>query len=138
MSKSLAWLAAVICALCFLFILSPALARDFGQWQHQDPDRSAWFKRQMQPDNPGVPCCGVADAYEADEFVMDGDQYFAVITDTRDDAPLMRPHIPPGTRIYIPPHKMKRNNHDPNPTGHGIVFIGASGIVFCYYPPSLM
>ena len=127
------WLAVAV-----IMCLTPASARDLGQWQHQDQDRSAWFKRQMQPDNPNVGCCGLADGYEADEFVIEGDQYFAVITDTRDDAPLMRPHITPGTRIYIPPHKMKRDNSDPNPTGHGIVFIGVSGIVFCYFAPSLM
>ena len=119
-------------------VAMPALARDLGQWENRDPRIGQWFKRQMQPDNPSVSCCGKADAYEANEFAMDGDQYFAVVTDTRDDAPLMRPHIPSGTRIYIPPHKMKRNNDDPNPTGNGLVFIGPRGQVWCYFSPSLM
>ena len=124
--------------LALVIVMTTALARDLGQWEKQDPAISAWFKRQMQPDNPSVSCCGKADAYEANEFAMDGDQYFAVVTDTRDDAPLMRPHIPSGTRIYIPPHKMKRNNDDPNPTGNGLVFIGPRGQVWCYFSPSLM
>jgi len=128
----------VAVTLAVALVVTPALARDLGQWENKDPKIGAWFRRQMQPDNPSVSCCGKADAYEANEFVMDGVQYFAVITDTRDDVTLMRPHIPVGTRIYIPPHKMKRNNDDPNPTGKGLVFIGGRGQVYCYFAPSLM
>jgi len=119
-------------------VTSTALARDLGQWQNQDPRIAAWFKRQMQPDNPQVSCCGEAEAYETNDFEMKGDQYFAIVTDTRDDGPLMRQHIPAGTRIYIPPHKMKRTNDDPNPTGNGLVFIGPRGQVWCYFAPSLI
>ena len=121
-----------------VLVMMPVLARDLGQWKKQDPAIGAWFKRQMQPDNPQVSCCGEADAYDANDFEMKGNQYFAVVTDTRDDSPLMRPHIPAGTRIYIPPHKMKRTNDDPNPTGNGLVFIGPRGQVWCYFSPSLM
>ena len=129
----------IIGVLLFLAIsLSRSNARDLGQWRNLDPKISAWFKRQMQTDNPTVSCCGKADAYDANEFVMDGAQYFAIITDTRDDVPLMRLHIPTGTRIYIPPHKMKRNNDDPNPTGNGLVFIGPRWQVWCYFSPSLI
>ena len=124
--------------LALALVVTSALARDLGQWENQDPTISAWFRRQMQSDNPTISCCGKSDAYEANEFVMDGDQYFAVVTDTRDDVPLMRPHIPRGTRIYIPPHKMKRDNSDPNPTGNGLVFIGSGGKVWCYFAPSLI
>lgn len=138
MNRALAWCAGVIVTSLFLAMISPALPRDRGQWQNVDPAISAWFRRQMQPDNPAVSCCGEADAYEANEFVVEGEQYFAVITDTRDDGPLRRPHIKPGTRIYIPPHKMKRNNDDPNPTGQGLVFIGTGGRVWCYFAPSLI
>ena len=128
----------VAVTLAVALVVTPALAHDLGQWDKQDPAIGAWFKQQMQPDNPSVSCCGKADAYEANEFVMDGAQCFAVITDTRDDIPLMRPHIPVGSRIYIPPHKMKRNNDDPNPTGKGLVFIGGRGQVYCYFAPSLI
>ena len=142
-SPHLVWLAwmlgiAVMILYVVLMAVQHADARDAGQWENVDPAQSAWFRRQMQPDNPTVSCCGPADGYEADEFVMDGEQYFAIITDTREDGPLMRPHIPAGTRIYIPPTKIKRDNSDPNITGHGIVFIGVSGQVFCYFAPSLI
>ena len=124
--------------LALAIMTTPTLARDLGQWEKQDPEIGAWLKRQMQPDNPQVSCCGEADAYDANDFEMKGNQYFAIVTDTRDDGLLTRPHIPYGTRIYIPPHKMKRNNDDPNPTGNGLVFIGSGGKVWCYFSPSLM
>jgi len=112
----------------------PVLARDLGQWQQTDPRISAWFKSLMQPDNPNVPCCGEADAYWADSFEIQGDQYVAIITDEREDAPLGRLHIDPGTRVVIPNHKLKFNKG--NPTGHGIVFMhAASGQVWCYIAP---
>jgi hypothetical protein len=33
----------------------------------------------------------------------------------------------------IPNHKIKFN--EGNPTGHGVLFIGASGGIYCYVPP---
>ena len=77
----------LIVAVTFALVLVavPVFARDLGQWHNQDPHIAAWFKRQMQPDNPQVSCCGEADAYEANDFEMKGDQYFAIVTDTRDD-----------------------------------------------------
>lgn len=123
---------AVIVPTLFLTNVS---ARDLGQWQ--DNPQSEWFARQKQPGTE-ISCCGASDAYEADEFITEGEQYFAVITDTRDDAPLMRPHIPAGTRIAIPPEKIKRDNKDPNPSGHGLVFVGSTGMVYCYFSPALL
>lgn len=114
---------------------APAVARDNGQWEDSDPAIGAWFARQHQPDNPRVSCCGEADAYEADRVQVRDGKFFAVITDERDDAKLRRPHIDVGTLIEIPPPKFKDPRADPNPTGHGIVFIGSSGQVFCYFNP---
>jgi hypothetical protein len=79
-----------------------------------------------------VSCCGLADAYWADQIkVVDGKTY-VMVEDDRDDFVLRRPHIENGTWVYVPNHKLK---HDAgNPTGHGVVFIGYGNIdnVFCY------
>ena len=65
---------------------------------------------------------------------LKGDQYVAIITDTRDDKPLGRAqHIEAGTRVAVPNSKIKWGSG--NPTGHGIIFIGIGGDVFCYLPP---
>jgi len=41
--------------------------------------------------------------------------------------------IPAGTRIDVPNRKMKWDRG--NPTGHGIIFIGSQGQVYCYVAP---
>jgi hypothetical protein len=69
--------------------------RDLGQWTIADPAVVQWYETLMQPDNPTISYCGSADAYYADVFETDGDRYVAVITDTRDDAPLRRHHVAP-------------------------------------------
>ena len=84
----------------------------------------------MQPDNPVASCCGEADAYWADEVHVRDGKTFAVITDDRDDAPLRRPHIAPGTEIEIPSHKLKWDRG--NPTGHNLLFVTPTGYVFCF------
>lgn len=121
---------ALIAAGWLLASMMPALARDVGQWEKSDPVTRSWYKGLMQPDNPHVSCCGVADAYWSDKVeVIDG-KVFATITDTRDDKPLGRPHVPPGTRIEVPPHKLKWDRG--NPTGHVVVFLGAGLTVLCF------
>jgi len=85
-----------------------------------------WFQSLMQPDNPYMSCCGEADAFEADTFEVDGDHYVAVITDGKGV-------LPSGTRINVPNQKMKWDRG--NPTGHGIIFIGNQGQVYCYVAP---
>jgi hypothetical protein len=107
-------------------MIASALARDNGQWADSPAAVRQWFQSLMQPDNPYLSCCGEADAFEADTFEVDGDQYIAIITDGKGV-------IPPGTRIPIPNAKMKWDAG--NPTGHGIVFIGAQGQVYCYVAP---
>jgi len=104
--------------IALMLLASPAAARDFGQWENQAPFMS---------------CCGEADAYWADSFEADGERYVAIITDERPDGPLGRPHRELGEKILIPNSKIKWD--DGNPTGHGIIFIGAGGQVFCYVPP---
>ena len=41
--------------------------------------------------------------------------------------------IPDGTRIPVPNQKLKWDRG--NPTGHGIIFIGSGGQVYCYVTP---
>lgn len=108
------------------YAVPEALARDNGQWESSPPHIRRWFQELMQPDNPRAPCCGEADAYEADLFEIDEDRYVAIITDGKGE-------IPNGTKIPVPNHKLKWDNG--NPTGHGIIFIGGNGQVYCYVVP---
>jgi len=104
---------------------APALAQDTERERLK-----AWYRSLMQPDNPGISCCGEADGYIADKAeVVDG-QVYAIITDTRPDEPLGRRHIPPGTRYLVPPHKITWKHG--NPTGHTVIFISAADQVLCY------
>ena len=107
-----------------LLIASSALARDANQWQ--DPRVKEWFENLKQPDHPRVSCCGEADAFEADNFEVVGDHYVAIITNGKGV-------MPSGTRIDVPNQKMKWDRG--NPTGHGIIFIGSQGQVYCYVTP---
>jgi hypothetical protein len=104
----------------------PALARDNGQWGNRPAALRQWFQNLMQPDNQYLSCCGEADAYEADNFEVKGDQYVAIITDGKGV-------IPNGTRVPVPNQKMKWDAG--NPTGHGILFLGTGGQVYCYVTP---
>ena len=119
--------------LALVLLATPAAARDLGQWETQAPEVRKWFQALMQPDAPFISCCGEADAYWADSFEVDGDRYVAIITDERPDGPLGRPHRQLGEKIVVPNHKIKWD--EGNPTGHGIIFIGAGSHVFCYVPP---
>jgi hypothetical protein len=117
----------VILLLFILLLFSPAAtARDSGQWGSQPTAVRQWFQALMQPDNPTSSCCGEADAFEADSFEVDGDQYVAIITNGKGE-------IPEGSRITVPNRKIKWDRG--NPTGHGIIFIGSFGDVLCYVPP---
>jgi hypothetical protein len=103
-------------------LISDVNARDLGQ-----------VVALMQPDVPNASCCGEAGAYWADGVhVRDGKTY-VTITDDRPDEPLGRPHLDVGTEIEIPNNKLKWDKG--NPTGHGIVFLGRAGYVFCYVQP---
>lgn len=108
-------------------VLTPALARNNGQWSTAPLNIRQWFMGLMQPDAPMVSCCGESDAYEADDFEAEGDHYVAIITDGRGV-------IPDGTRFNIPNGKIKFDSN--NPTGHGILFMGQGGQIYCYLPPS--
>ena len=118
----------------FVLSIGKAPPRDLGQWEDVDPFTRQWFNGLMQPDRPNLSCCGEADGYWADSYEVKGDQYVAIITDTRDDTKLgRRQHIEAGTRVAVPNSKIKWGSG--NPTGHGIILIGLGGDVFCYLPP---
>lgn len=95
------------------------------------PEVKKWIEDLAQPDSL-VKCCGEADAYWADSFEVQGDQYVAIITDERKDVP-NRPIVAPGTKVLVPKHKHKVDAG--NPTGHGVIFLDAQGAVLCYVVP---
>lgn len=127
--KWLVW--AVAAVLIVMLCIDRAASRDAGQWKDTDPNLGAWYKSLMQPDNPNVPCCGESDAYWADntETGPNG-ELIAIITDDRPDEPLKRRHVPVGTKILVPPHKITWKFG--NPTFHTVIFLNASNEPFCY------
>lgn len=134
-------LIAVLIVAAFYFSIVGAHARDLGQWAQlrnaqapENPGWGNWYARQRQPD-VDFSCCGPADAYWADKFEIVDGKFFAIVTDEREDGPSGRPHIDPGTRIEIPPHKFNDPRKDPNETGHGIVFVSLDRRIFCYFNP---
>jgi hypothetical protein len=112
--------------LAMMALAAGSEARDYGQWNDRPQSVRQWFQKLMQPDHPTQSCCGEADAFQADQFEVEGDHYVAIITDGRG-------LMPTGTRIEVPNEKMKFDAG--NPTGHGIIFIGAQGQVYCYVTP---
>ena len=107
-------------------------ARDNGEWEVVNPaEVREWYRKLMQPDYPNTSCCGEADAYHADSFESGPNGYIAIITDDR--VIPGRAQVPVGTRVPIPNHKLKYDAG--NPTGHGVVFLGSNGQVFCYIAP---
>jgi hypothetical protein len=124
---------AVIVVVVLLMMLGFARAFDKGQWDGFDPKIVQWYRALMQPDNPAVSCCGEADSYWADSFEVQGNQYVAIITDSRPDDIFKRRHVDVGTKIVVPNHKIKWDQS--NPTGHGVIFLSRNDYVFCYVPP---
>ena len=117
-------------------IVHSATAREGGSWEATPQNVRDWFATLMQPDNPTVSCCGEADAYWADSYEVDGDEYVAIITDDRGEVYDEKSGRAPrevGTKIPVPNRKIKWDRG--NPTGHGIVFLSSNGHVICYLPP---
>ena len=113
--------------LLLLALGSAAFARgNNGQWGDFPDNVRQWFQTLTQPDDPTMSCCGVADAFEADVFEVEGDHYVAIITDGKGV-------LASGTRVPVPNTKMKWDAG--NPTGHGIIFIGPQRQVYCYVTP---
>jgi hypothetical protein len=119
-------------------LLSAVPAMAFAHEPH-NPENDAWYGSLMRPDHPTQSCCGLADAYWADEVHVKDGRTYVTVRDDRDDALLGRPHVPNGTVIYVPDTKLKWDKG--NPTGHGVLFMRYSPdgneVVFCYVQPAL-
>lgn len=119
----------LLLSLCATF----AQARDNGQWENIDPATREWFRTLMMPDAPNTSCCGEADGYWCDGIRVTDSKTFCIITDDRDNVELHRTPVPLGTEIEIPDRKlMDGKKTRGNPTGHSIVFLSSSGIVYCF------
>ena len=105
-----------------------------------DPETGYFLSHQQRPDHydPNRPyewsidsCCGPADAYEADDFVQEGPDFYAIVTRGDED-------FPAGTKVLIPPEKIIPHAEPPNKTGHGWVWMTKNPhpTVFCYIPPA--
>ena len=130
MDRAIRWImigAVLFVAAMFIVValVGNALAHD-----PDHPEHHPWYGSLMQPDNPSVSCCGLADAYWCDEYFARDGKAYCRITDGRDDAPLGRPHIPLGTEFEIPPYKLKFDRG--NPTGHAVIFVNTYGHVWCF------
>ena len=130
--------------LILLLLVTTASAHDDKEhWHNLTPEMKAWYESLKQPTNPTMSCCGLADAYWADEVkVLPDGRVEVTITDDRPDKPLGRPNRPPGTKVIIPKQNMVDFSKPPNegkgnPTGHGVLFISVSGVVYCYVTGTL-
>ena len=83
-----------------------------------------WFQNLKQPGNQSISRCGEPDGYEAHNFEVKGDQYAVIVTNRKSVSP-------DGRRIQVLSQKMKWDD----PTGHGIIYIGGNGQVYCYVTP---
>lgn len=99
-----------------------------------------WISTVARPDlRPGVAsCCGDADTFIADNFEIVNGQLFAIITEDYTDETYPGFHIAKGDKVLIPPEKVNHLPEDAgNTSGHGVVFLGANGVVYCYFFPPL-
>lgn len=124
-----AWRIILYALVIFVVLVVTLAVRAFAH-DHKHPELDQWYATLMQPDNPKVSCCGKSDAYWCDTINVKDGKTFCTITDDRADEPLGRPHVPMGTQIEIPNHKLKWDKG--NPTGHAIVFLSVTGHVFCF------
>lgn len=135
------WIVVAVVLIVLLASVILANARTIG---YGTPNENDWYSTLMQPDAPQS-CCGAGDAYYADETAEGpGGQTIAIITDTRPDQrtlpngnKIFRAHIPVGTKVPIPPEKIRKHPVF-NPTGHTIIFVGTGGWVYCYEPQPLI
>lgn len=105
------------------FFPTGLFARDNGQWDGKSDTVREWFRHLMQPDQPGVSCCGEADAVEADDWWFEKDHVIAKVTNGRGI-------VPDGVEINVPLKKIKQDTS--NPTQHAILFISTNMTVYCF------
>jgi hypothetical protein len=132
---------AIRALLSLLLSTVPAFALDHGF--DRTTERSLFFSLLKRPDFYPKPCCGEADAYEADIYQKNPDgSYVVIITDGSaieypDGA--RRDYIANGTKVIVPSTKINppiETQH--NPTGHAWLFMSVfhdkPGNVFCFAP----
>lgn len=114
--------------LAILLLSTPAFAGDPQFWTSYSKEVHDWFPTVMQPDNPYVSCCGLADAFEG--RVVGEDTYSNIVI-TIDDGKTL---VPDGTEVHVPRAKIQTKFG--NPTGKLIVFISTSDhhSVYCLIP----
>ena len=96
-----------------------------------------WISTVRQPDTR-ISCCGDGDAYIADDFETKDGKFYAIITGEYSGNPGINYQVGKGTKILIPPNKLNRAAEDGgNPSGHGVVFLGASGDGLGSFGPTL-
>ena len=96
-----------------------------------------WISTVKQPDTR-VSCCGDGDAYIADAFETKDGKFYAIITADYSAGAIAGEPMKKGTKILIPKNKLNHAAEDGgNPSGHGVVFLGAGGDVLCYFGPTL-
>ena len=105
-----------------------------------------WVQTVRRPDYRAASCCGEGDAFIADDFLIEGNKFYAIITGGYeypppdvDDPPASNEfRVERGMRVEIPPEKVNRELEDRNRSGHGVVFMSpANGTVYCYFFPPL-
>lgn len=107
-----------------------------------------WIGTLQRPDYRGASCCGEADAFIADDFVVDDRGLWAIISadypdvsnasvdEDGNEIAAVHGHRR-GDRILIPPEKINTRPEDAGASGHGVVFLRPSdGEVLCFrFPP---
>ncbi len=129
---SAAFAALILGTLFWLFTPRPAPAFDHGF----DPlaPTTIWMESLIQPANPPGPCCGKADAYQADTYRRNKDgSYTVTITDgsaVEFPAGGHRTPLADGTVIEVSAnHVNPPTEQAGNPTGHAWIFLSVYGIV---------
>jgi hypothetical protein len=124
-----------------LLLTVPAFASDHGF--DRTTERSKFFRLLKRPDLYPRPCCGEADAYEADIYQKNPDgSYIVIITDgsaIKYPDGVHRDYIANGTKVIVPSKKVNppvETQH--NPTGHAWLFMSVfdekPGNIFCFAP----
>lgn len=89
-----------------------------------------WYERVVQPGQEyNISCCGVGDAYWAEIIEVRGSFVRIKIVDGR----VIQNRIPRNGQEFDVPYGRMDDKHQGNPTGHNIVFIGQSGMVYCFF-----
>lgn len=155
MAKTRCNVPALLAAMAFIVV--PAAAGHWVEDPDLDPGIKAWYQGAVRSDTTpetspcrqvplddaacrrGMPsadnhgtgsCCGPADSYYADRYVIKGAEFYAVVTDDR--VVEGRPVVPVGTEIRIPQIVLDVY-HQGNPTGHVILFLASGQYPICYF-----